>query len=125
MKVKVKKCHGMKHKGICQEVPLGIKGEEVNLVRYHMGEDNMGTNLKVENHVKPMPIKSMVKKWEKSMVTNIKGKSKKVITTTTKWVREEEIIMGTKAEIEAEMWESTLSRLVSHLSKGNVIPMFV
>jgi len=57
LKVKVKKLHGMKHKGIDQEVKWGISGEEVDLVWYHMGEDNIGTNLKVENHGKPMSIK--------------------------------------------------------------------
>jgi len=47
------------------------------------------------------------------MVTNIKGKSKGVTITST------------KVEMKVEMLESTLSRLVSHLTKGNEISMLI
>ncbi|KAH0701897.1 hypothetical protein KY285_016175 [Solanum tuberosum] len=58
----------MKHTKIDQEFKWGIEGEDVGSSRYHMGEDNMGTNLKMENQGKLMPIKSMVKIGEKNMV---------------------------------------------------------
>lgn len=61
MIVKVKKHHGTKLQGIEKEIKWGIQDEEANLVLCHIEEDNMGTNLKVEDHEKPMPIKSMVK----------------------------------------------------------------
>ncbi|KAH0773746.1 hypothetical protein KY290_010883 [Solanum tuberosum] len=47
------------------------------------------------------------------MVTNIKGKPKEVTITMT------------KVEMEVEMLGSTLSRLVSHISKRNAIPMLI
>jgi len=113
IKVKVKRRHGMSHQGINQEVKRCKEDQEVGWIQCHMAGGNIGTTLKVENNGKSLSIKKLVKKLENNMVIAIKEDIKGVTTTMT------------KVAMEVEMLASTLSKLIFHHSKGNVIPMLI